>query len=455
MNYNGLGMREAVTRLWRTSSTNKKILSAATVILSLNIVTRLLAIAKELLTAKAFGTSNELDAFLIAFVIPTFLINLTDNTLGLSVIPTFIQVRESQGKEASERLFSQLTVLILISLLILGSVLTLLSPVLLPLIGSGFNSSKLALTQMLFFWLMPTILLNGISTMGTTVLNANERFALPTIAAAVIPLSILLALIFILQRFGIYTLAIGNVTGFALELIVIILAVKHYGVRWNCRWSAATPALKQVLHQSGPAFISAIVMSSWFLIDQSMAAMLSPGSVSALNYANRIIALPASMAIIALGNAATPFFSRLVIEKKWEEVRHTIHRYLFMIFIVGSVAAVGLMLIAEPLIHFLYERGSFTSDNTHLVGNILKLYAIQLPFYFVSILIIRLVSAMRANTMLLWVSAINITLNIVLNYILMRKIGVAGIALSTSIVYIISFAFLFAYYRIKLKESSQ
>jgi putative peptidoglycan lipid II flippase len=126
-----------------------------------------------------------------------------------------------------------------------------------------------------------------------------------------------------------------------------------------------------------------------------------------------------------------------------------------MIFAIGSVAAVALMLLAGPLIHWLFERGSFTSENTRQVANILVLYAIQLPFYVGSMLIIRLVSAMRANAMLLWISAGNITINIVLNYILMRKIGVAGIALSTSIVYIISFAFLFAYFRIKLKETSR
>jgi len=89
-------------------------------------------------------------------------------------------------------------------------------------------------------------------------------------------------------------------------------------------------------------------------------------------------------------------------------------------------------------VRVLFGRGAFTANDVKLVGRVQSFYALQIPFYLVSILVVRLISAVQRNRLLLWASAINLIINVTLNYVLMRWIGVAGIALSTTLVYIFS-----------------
>ena len=99
------------------------------------------------------------------------------------------------------------------------------------------------------------------------------------------------------------------------------------------------------------------------------------------------------------------------------------------------------MFFAEPLVRLIYERGAFTAQDTHLVAQVQRGLALQLPFYLASILVVRLISSLRANHILMFGAIISVTVNFTLNYALMRPFGVAGIALSTSAVYLVSFLF--------------
>lgn len=102
--------------------------------------------------------------------------------------------------------------------------------------------------------------------------------------------------------------------------------------------------------------------------------------------------------------------------------------------------AILLILISKPLVQVLFQRGSFTPEDTYMVARIQAFYALQIPFYIGGILVVRLISSMRKNQLLMWVSGSNLLVKIVLNYLLIQYFGVYGIALSTSIIYLISFS---------------
>jgi putative peptidoglycan lipid II flippase len=103
---------------------------------------------------------------------------------------------------------------------------------------------------------------------------------------------------------------------------------------------------------------------------------------------------------------------------------------------------VGLVYFSEPLVRLFFERGAFTSGDTYLVSQVQVLFLLQVPFYFLSILIVRLISSLQANHILLWGAVISLPLSVILNYLFMQWLGVAGIALSTSMVYFVSFCYL-------------
>jgi putative peptidoglycan lipid II flippase len=183
-----------------------------------------------------------------------------------------------------------------------------------------------------------------------------------------------------------------------------------------------------------------ILMGSTAVVDQAMAAMLPAGSVAALGYANKLIGSTLSLTALALSSATLPYFSRMVAANDWAGCRHTLKRYSMLI--VGASVPFTLFVIAfsHTIVRIVYQRGAFSAADTNLVSWVQACYAIQVPFYICSMLFVRFIMAVRRNDVLMYVSGINLVLDIALNLVLMRIWQVAGIALSTSIMYIVAFS---------------
>src|SRR5438094_2829153 len=135
---------------WTSASVNRGIFGAAVIIGVLTILAKLVAIAKDLVIAKIFGTSDAVDAFLIAFMLPSFAISVVSGSLNNALIPVFIRVRETGGRPAGQRLLSNLTFVSLALLVGVTLVMFALSPAVLPLVSSGFTADKLSLTHSLY-----------------------------------------------------------------------------------------------------------------------------------------------------------------------------------------------------------------------------------------------------------------------------------------------------------------
>jgi len=183
-------------------------------------------------------------------------------------------------------------------------------------------------------------------------------------------------------------------------------------------------------------------MGSTTVVDQAMAATLPSGSVAALSYANKIVALIVAIAATALTTAALPYFSHMAAERDWAGCRHTLKRYTALTLATTVPLTLALIALSHPLIRLVFQRGAFTIVDTDLVSRVQICYFIQIPFYICGMLFVRFLSSIRCNDVLLYVSAINLALDISLNLVLMRKMGIAGIALSTSLVYVVAFLIL-------------
>jgi putative peptidoglycan lipid II flippase len=195
-------------------------------------------------------------------------------------------------------------------------------------------------------------------------------------------------------------------------------------------------------------------MSSSTVVDQSMAASLGSGNVSILNYANKIVALVLSMVAVSLSTVLFPRFSRMITAGQWSELNRTIRGYT-RLTLLASVPAVALLVVfSEPLVRLLFERGAFTPETTAAVARVQICLLFQLPFYVLVMLGSRLLSALDANRTVLRISAMNLAMNVGGNYLFMRWYGVAGIAISTSLVYVVASLAILLAIRFKLREAS-
>jgi len=433
-------------------SINSRIFSAAVTIGVLALVVHLVAIAKELLVAAWFGTSDTLDAFLMAMVIPTFIINVVAGSFHSAFIPVYIQVRDQEGPESSQIFFSNVMVYCTILLILIMALLALVAPSILPIMAAGFHSWKLTLTQNLFYWLLPIIVIQGIVVIWSAVLNAGSRFALVAIAPAILPLTIIVALVGRGTNWGIYSLVVGTLIGFIVQAIMIGVGLRRQGLNLRPQWNIKSPHVRTVMRQYAPLLAAAFLMSATNLVDQAMASRLRPGSIAVLNYGSRLVAVGLGLTAASIATAAFPFFSRLVVHKDWPTLWQTLRVYLRWIFIITVPILFLISAFSEPIVRLLYERGAFSPGDTQLVAQVQSLLVLQIPFNIGGILLVKVISSLQANQVLMWASGINLIIKIVLNYLFIQWLGVAGIALSTSLMYLGSFVFVFYFVQLFLNK---
>jgi len=428
--------------VWRGKSVNRKIFTGALTVGVLTMVVKACSFGKEVVAAHQFGTSDALDAFLIAFLLPSFAVNLVAGSFNAAIIPTFVQVRETEGLEASHRLFSSIMVLSIALLGVITVLLALGGPFLLPLLGSGFDVEKIALTRHLFYVVLPVLFFGGLANVWTSILNAGERFALAAAAPTVTPILTVAMLLVGGRILGIYALALGMVCGLFLEALLLMAALKKRGFSVFPRWNGMNAAIGQVIRQYAPMLAGTFLMSSTYLVDQAMAAMLPAGSVSMLNYGNKIVASLVGILSLAIGTAIFPHFSRMVALTDIKGIKHTLKTYIGIAVFICAPLTLFLVFLSELVVEFIFERGAFTAADTRMVAKVQAMYVLQLTFHIAGIVLVRLISAMKGNWILMLSAIISLPLNIVFNLILMKTMGVSGIALSTSLVYAVSLIFL-------------
>jgi len=226
------------------------------------------------------------------------------------------------------------------------------------------------------------------------------------------------------------------------------------GFRFRLWWHGATEATREVAQQYGPVLLSGVVASGGLLVDQSMAAMLPAGSVSALAYANRFVGVVVTLLAGAVSSAVVPHFSRMIVHRDWSGCRHTLRTWVRLTAMVSTPMALALIVGARWLIRATFQHGAFGPGDTALVTPVLAMYAIQIPFFVSSRVFYRFLVAMRRTDLIFYCGALNLALDVVFNLILMRWFGVAGIALATSLWTVSTFFFLWYWTRRLLPKES-
>lgn len=425
-----------------SASVNRRIAAAMITVVGASGIVKLVTIVKEAAIAGRFGAGDQIDAFVIAFALPSFFVGVIAAAFHAAVIPTYVQLRDRQSRTLALEMISSVTVCTCAFLIAVTVVLAFAAPVVLPLLGSGFRAEKAWMTRTLFFLMLPYIVLHGSTAVWGAALTAEHRFALVSLAPMATPIIIVLALWTVGNSIGIYALPLAMITGAIVEGCILALVLRKHGFPLVPRWRGLHPATRSVMRQFVPAALGAVLMGGTVVVDHSMAAALDDGSVATLNYANRVTLVLLGLFSGALSTAVLPQFSALVARSDWQALQHSLRTLIRWILVVSIPVTAVLIVLSVPMTRLLFERGAFGPEATLLVGRVQALYLLQIPFYLVGMLLVRLVSSFKANHLLVWGSALNLVVNIVLNYILMRRMGVGGIALSTSLVYVVSCCFL-------------
>lgn len=411
----------------------RRIVRAAVSVTVAGMLVKSAAIMKEVVVAGIYGRSDAMDAFLAALLIPNLLINLVSESMNQALIPTLIRVRLQQGHVRAQQLLSSSMLATSVMLLAAALAMAAGARLLFPVIASGFSAPKLELSVHLFYALLPSVVLGGIASNCTAVLNTQGRFAWPALTPVVISACIVTSALGLHASLGIWALAIGTVVGMLVQSGFVAAGMKTSGYAFSLRWYGSDCATREVAHQFGPVLLSSVVASGGLLVDQAMAAMLPAGSVSALVFAGRFVSVAVTLLAGSIATAVAPHFSELVARRDWLACRASVRAWTLRALLVSTPIATVLIAGSTLLVRMTLQHGVFSGTDTREVAPTLAMYALQIPFFVVSRVFYRLVIAMRRTDLVFYCGAINLAIDIALNIILMRFMGVAGIALSTSL----------------------
>ena len=414
--------------------------NAATVSVLTSLV-KLAGAVKVAVTARFFGAGDALDAFLIAFVLPSFFADLVAGCFTPSLIPAFIRAQAASRRAANDLAGSSLAAAVA-ALTAVAVMLALTGPWLLPLLGSSFSLSKLELTTRFFLGLLLWLPLGAAIAVWRAVLNANRKFALAAIAPLATPL-IIIALLF---RGGAYSaphwsanvLVAGTLAGIAVESAILALAVRSQGYSLLPRWRGWTPELDAIRRQYVPLLGATAVTSACVLVDQAVAGTLGPGSVSALAFGTRLAAVMLAVCTAGVATALLPEFSRLAANQQWSRLRRATVFDAGLITLVSLPAAILLAALSAPIARLAFEGGAFDPSTTRLVSDIQRYSVLQIPFAVLFVMAGRLASALSANALLARTGAVALVCCIAADFTLARFLGVRGIALSSVLVQAVS-----------------
>lgn len=408
--------------------------SAALLVMLFFVLSRLTGLAREIIVGARFGAGAGLDAYLAAFRLPDLLFQLVaGGALGSAFIPIFAGYWVNGDRSGAWLLFSRVLNLITAILVVFAAVGAVFAlPIVQHIIAPGFPPEQQVLTAHLMRWMLVSTVLFGASGLIMGALNALQHFLLPAAAPVVYNLAIIAGAWFLVPVWGVYGLVIGVVAGSLGHLLVQIPGLVWKRARYTWDWRAADPGVREVGRLMGPRVLGLFFVQLHFLVNTILASRLSPGSISALNFAWLLMLLPLGVFAQAIATAAFPTFAAQVAAGEGEAMRRTFGQILRTVFFLTIPAAVGLWLLRVPVITVLFQRGEFSATSTALVAFALQFYALGLVSHSAVEITVRGFYALHNTWTPVLAGMAAMALNILLSLLLVQPLSFGGLALANT-----------------------
>src|SRR5881392_3762881 len=442
-----------------TTSENRRVSTRATGIVGVAILSsRILGLIREQIFAGLFGAGKYLDAFLMAFRLPNLLRDLfAEGALSTAFITTFSGKIATERDESAWRLANKvatLTAVFMSAVTLLG---ILFAPQLVDLLTWGsWPPDKTALTILLTRIMWPFMLLVSLAALVMGILNAKHVFGPPAMASSYFNLGSIIGGVtigwWLDPHFGARSLtglAIGTLIGGVWQLIAQFPSLHRVGYKYRADFQWRDEGVRAVLTLMAPAIIAASAVQVNVLINSGFAASLGNGPVSWLNIAFRLMQLPLGIFGVAIGTVTLPLVSKSAALGNTAEFRAILARGMRLAFLLTIPSAIGLAMLASPIISVIYQHGRFTAEMTQQTAGALQYYAIGLVAYAaLKVLTPAFYAVGKRNTPMV-VSFLAIGTNFFLNWLFTFRLGWGhrGLAFSTSVVATINFLLLYALMR--------
>ena len=400
---------------------------------------KILGLVREQLLAANYGTEMEAAAFLLASRIPrTFFDVIFASAISASFIPIFVEYLQKYGKEEAYRLANRfITVISTVTIVMMLAGMALAEP-LTQLIAPGYDGTTAQLCVSLLRMLFPTMLFTAVAFSFVGILQSLDEFNIPAALSVASNGVLILYYIFFNDKFGIYGLTIAFLIGWAMQAIMQIPSLHKKGYRYKPDFHFKDEGLKKIGKLMLPVMVSTWIQPINFMVNTRFASQLANGSVtngelgvSALEYANNLYTIIVGVFVLAIANMVFPKFSRMTEDKKefGLAVRGTLKAMIFLLIPM----TVGLMALAEPVVTLIYKRGEFDLLATELTSAALFFFALGMVGYGVQNILSRAFYANQDGKTPFYSGLVSIIINAVLCWLLLKPMGIGGLALAAAV----------------------
>lgn len=403
-----------------------------------NFFARLFGLLREILLAKYYGAGVETDAYLIANNIPTVLFASIGASLATTFIPMYSTIRHEEGEERARLFTLRLIRVLLVICLVLTILGELFTEQFVALFASGFTGEIFSLTVSFTRILFPGIFVMALMNVSGCYLQLHNEF----LAVAYVPICsnlTIIATLFLSQHYGnVYIFVWGTLLGLFAQIVFYSpflirnhLWIKKQKTGWN------DPYLMKLLPLVLPVFCGEAVNEINSIVDRTLVSGLASGSVSALNYAYKVINLVVGVIVVSIMTLLYPEMAKLSAQREYHALADKVRMAIELIAVVMAFLTGVIICLGGDMIRVLFERGDFDTHTTLRTSGILIWYAVGLTGMGVREVLVKVFYSLKNTKIPMINGACCAFLNIVLSIILIKIMGEKGAAAATALVAIL------------------
>ncbi len=435
----------------------KHILKSASVISLVTIVSRVLGYVRDQRIALLLGTTPAADAYVLAYRIPNLFRRLVaEGSMTASFIPVFTSYMREKSKEDvwafANRLFWTLA--------LVAAAITVLGMVFSPAVVHLFAGKNIAGAQAVDLnrIIFPYLFFVSLAALAMGILNSFHIFGLPAATPVFLNLATILFTFAIVRDYfkdSATSIAVGVLVGGVLQFLIQVPSLVQKGMKFNFGISFSHPAIRDVARLMIPRLFGIGIGQINLLIDTrfATASRMPAGSLAALYVADRVMELVLGGYAIAVATAILPMMSHQAAAKDYDSLKKTLSFSVRIVAFITIPAALGLMILREPIIRVLFQHGQFVAESTRLTARALLYYAIGLPALATVKLVVPAFYSTRDTKTPVIVASMSLVINIVLNIVFLqiffRRVQNGGPALATALATFFDFFALFIIFRLR------
>ncbi|MHB8619276.1 MAG: murein biosynthesis integral membrane protein MurJ [Chloroflexota bacterium] len=407
---------------------------AATLIMAGQVASRVLGFARDVVTAALFGQTGATDAFFAAQTISGQVYNLlVGTTTTAALIPVFSEHADEHDRSELWHIAS--VIISLASLLLAGLAVLLIvfAPQVMAVTVHFPRAADQRLAVSLARLVMPSFVFLGLAGVVSSLLYAMRDFPFSAFSVAAFNGAVVVAALLFHRQIGVASLAGGMVVGSALMVAIQLPPLIRDRMRFRFSLDLKHPEVRRIGRLCVPVAAGMVVTIIGVIVDRNLASRTGSGSISAMQYATKIVHLPLGLISTALGVAILPTLSRHALQSGLEEYKAVLTRGIKLALAIVLPMTVAILTLNQQILALVYQHGQYTVSDRHVTALALYIYAPQLPFAAMDYLLISAFYALKNTLIPAALGAVGVGIYLLIALSLVGRLGMPALVLANTV----------------------